>query len=278
MRQQAWVLGALLGVLSAGCSLVVAGEVDGLEPNLNAKRDVRVTLIDMNPHIGQFNDVQIVNRADPTDPTSVSELEARAVLDPLPTGCFELFWPLGASISADQVDFYADLNMDGMLSPPGDDHLWRRRLAEAADGTGELEFIHDVMFDDIGADPANEPLSDLRFNITGLDDQNGRLLVVSVTRDFRESPEAAVQRTTTGILVVGAIEGGVIDATLPGILDQGSEHTIVLDFAEGTMICGRDITPDATGATIESLADFDCMMSSAPQVFRDVTAERRCAE
>ncbi len=271
---------ALVAVATAlcGCSLLVDGEVGDLVPNLNAKRDIRVTLLDMDPHIGQYNDVQIVRPGDPADPTSRSEVEARAILDPLPTGCFELLWPLGASLAATRVDFYADLDMDGMISPPGEDHLWRRELTTAENGEGQLEFIHDVMFDDIGADPALEPLGPLTVDLTGVDEHEGRLLVVTVTRDFRESPGAPVQRTTPGILVVGAVTGGLISKELPGVLDQGSDYTVDFDFGEGAVVCRGIITADASGATISSLDGFDCTVTDRRMVFRDVSAERRCAE
>lgn len=276
MKPRASIL--LLAGLLGGCSLIVEGEVGDLVTNLNAKRDVRVTLLDMNPHIGQYNDVQIIRPGDPEDPTSRSEVEARAILNPLPTGCFELFFPLGASLAATRVDFYADLNMDGMLSAPGEDHLWRRDLTTQANGEGALEFIHDVMFDDIGADPASEPLSDLAIDLTGIDEHDGRLLVVSVTRDFRESPGAPVQRTTPGIMVVGAVSGGVVSETLPGVLDQGSDYTVDFDFGEGATICRGTVTAGASGASVTSLDGFDCTVTDRRMVFRDVTAERRCAE
>ncbi|MCB9594987.1 MAG: hypothetical protein H6719_19855 [Sandaracinaceae bacterium] len=269
---------ALALTLSTGCSLIVEDEVRDLQPNLNGKRDVRVTLIDMNPHIGQYNDIQIIRPGDPDDPTSRSEVEARAIINPLPTGCFELFWPLGASFAANRVDFYADLNMDGMLSAPGEDHLWRRELVDSGDGEASLEFIHDVMFDDIGADPAAEPLSDLIVNVTGQEAHDGQLLVISVTRDFRESPGAPAQQTTPGIMVIGAVAGGTISETLPGVLDQGSEYTLDFDFGEGATICRGRITADAAGATVDSLDGWDCTVTDRRMVFRDVTSERRCAE
>lgn len=269
---------ALFALAAAGCSLIVEDEVGDLVTNLNAKRDVRVTLLDMHPHIGQYNDVQIIRPGDPSDPTSRSEVEARAILDPLPVGCFELFWPLGTSLAATRVDFYADLNMDGAISPPGEDHLWRRNLTTGANGEGVLEFIHDTMFDDIGADPAREPLGDLSVALTGIDDQDGRLLVVSVTREFRETPGAPPQRTTPGILVVGAVEGGQVIRTLPGVLDQGSEYVVDFDFAEGARVCRGRVTAGAAGATVSSLDGFDCAVTDRRVVFRDVGPERRCVD
>ncbi|MCA9607118.1 MAG: hypothetical protein KC619_16040 [Myxococcales bacterium] len=268
----------LIAGLVGGCSLLVEGEVKDLEPNLNAKRDVRVTMLDMNPHIGQLFDVQIIRPGDPMVATSRSQIEAHAVIRPLPTPCFELNWPLGTSLGATRVDFYADLNMDGMVSPPGDDHLWRRDLMEEPDGTGFIDFIHDVMFDDIGADPAIATMADLTIDLTGLDDHEGELLVVSVTRDFRESPGAPVQRSTPGILVVGSIAGGVVSETLTGVLDQGSDYTIDFDFAEGTTVCRNIVTANASGATITSLDAFDCGVTNRLVVFRDVSDERRCTE
>ncbi len=257
--------------LVGGCSLIVEDGVGGLMTSDNAKRDVRITMIDLDPHEGQYLDFQIIRPADPDLPASVSVVEARAIIDPLPFPCFEIDWPLGASLGATRLDFYADLDMDGTLSAPGDDHVWRRELATEADGTGTFRFIHDVNFDDIRSTLAVATGLDLEVTLTGIDEQNGRLAVVSVLREFRETVELPFQESLSGIGVVGAIEGGLMDITIPGLLDAGEGYQIEIDFGEGAMTCRREFTAPGSGAfTVDSLDPFDCTVTDRHVVFRDV--------
>ena len=255
-----------LVVLLSGCSLVVAGEVDNLNLNSNAKRTVRMRLLDMDPHIGQFNDIQIIN-------PMTNQIEARAILDPLPTGCFELVWPLGASVVANRIDFYADLNMDRMLSMPGDDHLWRRTMMEGEDGEGFHLFIHDVMFDDIRESPGTALGADLDIALTGVDEHDGRLVTVTAIRRFRESDGSPLVESVFGIIIVGAVEGGVVNARLPGMLDSGGDHIIEIDFGEGATTCRGEFVAPAGGLTISDLSGLDCTVTDRHMVFRDVTDE-----
>lgn len=260
--------------LATGCTLIVEGEVGDLDVNLNAKRDVRVILLDMDPHIGQFVDVQIVRPPEPD--SSDASIQARAVFDGLPSNCVELFWPLGAALSATRVDFYADLNGDGMLSPPGDDHLWRREL----DDDGEFRFIHDIEFDDIGADPADEIGFDLDLELTGLDAHNGQTLVVAVLRSFRVAPGEPQLTSVPGILVIDTIEGGAVSSFLPGIIDGGADHVIELNFGDGANVCRMNITAPASGSLEirADLASLECGLSDPQPVFEDVSAREGCME
>src|SRR5690606_23186877 len=131
-------------VLTAGCSVIVGDEVGDLRPDLNAKRDVTVSLRDFGPHVDQLLDVQIVT---PGVPPEIAPLvSARVMVDAVPSDCVDMRLRRGAPFVASRVDFYADLNMNGRLDPPSaGDHSWRRPLDE----NGQLVFIHDVMFDDL---------------------------------------------------------------------------------------------------------------------------------
>lgn len=254
---------ALLVTALTGCSLVIDGEVGDLEVNLNAKRDVEITLFDFDPHVGQRNDIAIVRPLDPVnEPLGDAQLEARAVIDPLPVPCFTVQFENGASFSANRVDFYADLNMDGVVSDPGDDHLWIRELELDEDtGEGSLRFIHDVMFDDLNDIEISRVGPDIELALTGLDAADGQLVVVTVSRQFRETLESPLQRTVVGIGVVGAVTGGMVNIRIPGILDAGSPHMIEVDFAEGTRNCRREVMAPLGASdtlTIDSLDPFDC--------------------
>lgn len=269
------MLGALLA-LTTGCSLVVADGVADLTTSLNGKRDVRVTMLDLDPHVGQYLDFQVIEPGDPTDATSFPQLEARAVIDPLPTPCFEILWPRGSSLGATRLDFYADLNLDGVLSAPGDDHVWRRELTNEADGTGTHRFIHDINFDDIRSSQATATGVDVEVALTGIDAQNGQIAIVTLIRDFRDAPELPQQESVFGIGVVGAVEAGMMNITIPGLLDASGDHRIELDFGEGAMTCRREFTAPASGAfVVDSLDAFDCGVTDRHIVFRDI-ADAMC--
>ena len=50
-----------------------------------------------------------------------------------------------------QIDFYVDVNGNGMYDPPPVDHAWRRMISNATEDTG-LNFIPDTMYLDISFD------------------------------------------------------------------------------------------------------------------------------
>jgi len=258
-----------------GCSLVVDGEVGDLVVDQNARRDIVVSLFDFDPHIGQRNDIAIVRPLNPDEPLGDAQLEARAVLDPLPVPCFRLTFENGASFAANRVDFYADLNMDGVVSPPGEDHLWIRELEEdEATGTGSLRFIHDVQFDDLNAIMVRRIGPDITVALTGLDAQEGQLVTIVVSRTSRASLESPFIRSVSGIGIVGAVTGGEAGLTIPGILDGGEEYTVEIDFGEGAMTCVRDVmapTDPAEPLVIDSIDAFDCGVTERSMVFEDIT-------
>lgn len=170
--------------------------------------------------------------------------------------------------------FYADLNGDGLVSPPGEDHLWRRELDE----DGFFRFIHDVEFDDIGANPADVSGLDLDLELTGLDAHNGQTLVVAVLQSFRQAPGEPQRTSVPGILVIGTIEGGAVSSVLPGIIDGGRDHVIELNFDNGANVCRIDVTAPATGALElrRDLASLDCGLSDPQPVYQDVGASEMC--
>ena len=274
MRTQ--YLFALGLVLSTGCSLVVADEVGDLRQDQNSKRDVRVTLLDMDPHIGQHMDVQIVL---PETAAAEAQIQARAILDPTPVPCFELSWQLGAPLAASRVDFYADLNGDGAISDPGDDHLWRRELTDQMDGTGVLSFVHDVSFDDIRINGARGRGPSLEVTLTGIDEHDGRLAVVVLSRQFREEAGQPLQESVVGIGVT-SVASGMMNITIPGVLDAGDDHRLEIDFGEGTLTCRGSVTaPTGTGdtLTVDSLDDLDCaVVTDRRIVFRDLSDDAIC--
>lgn len=252
-------------LLMGGCSLVVDGEVGDLDINLNAKRDISIALINFTAHIGQRVDVRIVRPSG-----AEGTIQARAMFDPLPTECVEVRMARGASAAATRVDFYADLNGDGVLSPPGDDHTWRRALDEM----GELRFVHDVEFDDISAPEATTTGQALSLSLTGLDAFDGETLVASVIRDDFVAEGEPTRETIPGVLVHGPITGGALDVILPGIIDAGEEHQIEVNIGEGATVCRAFLVAPTSGDLMiagEFATAFPDCTGAAHDVFSDCT-------
>ncbi|GAB5549232.1 MAG: hypothetical protein SangKO_089920 [Sandaracinaceae bacterium] len=234
-----------------GCSLVVDGEVGELRPDQNAKRDVRVDLRDFTPHVGQLVDVKIVN------PDTNGTL-AHAVIDALPSDCANIFFERGAESFADRVDFFADLNENGVLDPAPADHSWRLRLNDE----GRLLYVHDVDFTNIGEDnPARLNLESLQVNITGAEAFDGQRVVASVIRSDLIDPEMDIRaETVPGIYVLGAIAGGTIAFELTGVIDAGERHNVELAIGDGSTRCETSATAPNSGPLMLDLelGSIDC--------------------
>ncbi|MEC7526106.1 MAG: hypothetical protein VYE22_39860 [Myxococcota bacterium] len=245
-----------------GCTLVVDGEVGELRPNQNAKRDVRVDLRDFTPHVGQLVDVKIVN------PETNGTL-AHAVIDALPSDCANLFFPRGAEAFADRVDFFADLNGNGVLDQAPTDHSWRLRLNDE----GRLLYVHDVDFTNIGEDePAVFIGEPLQLTVTGAGAFDGQRVVASVIRSDLIDPEMDIRADTVpGIYVLGAIEGGTIAFELEGVIDAGRVHNIELAIGDGATRCETSATaPDSGPLTLElDLSTLDCDDRPPRMAFED---------
>jgi hypothetical protein len=95
----------------------------------------------MTPHVGQKLEVRAVDKA--------SSLEAvRTVLPSIPDAAFDLMpgqLTLGRSYF---IDFYADLNGNGVYDAPPTDHAWRLELDQVT-GDTTLNFVHNTTFTDI---------------------------------------------------------------------------------------------------------------------------------
>lgn len=113
----------------------------------SAAADVSLELMfrDMDPHLGQGFFLRVVN-------TRSREELARLSVAEIPGGSFDLEVSglvVGASY---QVDFFADVNGNGLYDAPPADHAWRIELPNVQ-SDGSLTFTHHALFEDIGWPP-----------------------------------------------------------------------------------------------------------------------------
>ncbi len=177
-------------------------------------RDLAFTMTAMGPHIGQMIGIRIV--AGENEKTAHGDgLESHIILDPLPSDGFELFVPKGVADGEHTLDFFADLNMNGVYDPPTADHAWRIDLAAA----GDLEpaFEHNTNFTDI-ENPAPAQGGDFTMNVTGLSPHVGQLFEVRVIDNETDQ--------TVGQYRLASVASADFTLVIPGIIKQGTEYTV----------------------------------------------------
>lgn len=231
-----------LSLPASGCTLLVGDQIDPLETDDTP--DMVFDLIGFDPHIGQITELRLVNDAVPPI------VQAVAIYDPLPGPDVTVELDNVVRPNVRRVDFYSDLNENGVIDPPEPDpvepgrllfpdHMWRRILAE--DGTGE--FMHSTDFTDIvNDDPGLLSLGNFQLSITGtaeFTDQPAQLWVTDASdRDV-------------GYYFLGAITGDSVDITIQGIIDDGSEYIVAFmpgdDGDEVFCVVARG---DASGLTV----------------------------
>ncbi|MFK7984585.1 MAG: hypothetical protein AB8I08_01055 [Sandaracinaceae bacterium] len=261
---------ALLCVLfiSTGCSVVVDGSVDGLEPNPLQMRDVTVSLRDFSPHVEQLVRVEWVENLDllvpPPAEGRVPLVLATAVIDSAPSDCMDIRMRRGAPLVANRVDFYADVNMNGMVDPPEDgDHTWREFL----DDNGELIFIHDVQFEDLTVDPGAALLNGFEVEITGAEEHDGATATVLLIDEDTLGADADVVLPSVTVLYVTEIESGTLSIALPGVADSGEDYDIEVRIGDNSLVCTIDDqrTPVSGPLRVEGeLSSFTCAPGEAP--------------
>ncbi|MCF8368481.1 MAG: T9SS type A sorting domain-containing protein [Bacteroidales bacterium] len=96
----------------------------------------------MTPHIGQKLEVRLIEQN--------TMMEAgRSTLNTIDTDEFSIFLPYLVSGTNYFVDFYADLNGNGIYDAPPTDHAWRIELIDV-EGDEDDNFDHNTNFTDIG--------------------------------------------------------------------------------------------------------------------------------
>ena len=267
-RLQVLVSVLAVALQATGCTLIVGGEVDDLSTDVSAKRDVTLRFPDLEPHLGQTVDIRLVR------PVLAGEMGApqilgRVIIDPLPSACFNVMMERAVPFAADRVDFYADINGNGVVDPAPMDHSWRANLDE----NGVLLFPHNMVFTNIELDdPASPSGSDLVVNVTGAEEHDGRRVVAAlITSDLVDPDNGVFEDSIPGVYVLGAVEAGTIAFTLPGIIDSGRTYELELEIGDGDARCSITQSAPAVGEFPISvdLSDFDCDTEPARGVFED---------
>ncbi len=194
------------------------GQIDAVRSWIEtggARQDVRLTLRDMTPHVGE----KVVLRLQ----SDSGELRARAVLDPLTDASFQLLLPRAMPRGTHQLDFHADHDKNGSYSPPPADHAW----SVGVPATGLVAFTHNTSFTDIGATAATEPGLPFTFNATGFTPHLGQLFGLAVYQ-VSTVPPGVTNRELVGLYRLAAVPGAAFTISIPGIIKAGENYS--LDF------------------------------------------------
>lgn len=100
-----------------------------------------LALTNMNPHVGQKFEARVI------DVGSMREI-GRANLPAILFPAFEVSIPGVQAGKTYRVDFYADLNQNGLYDAPPTDHVWREQFTPAGDDT--VAFSHNTNFTETG--------------------------------------------------------------------------------------------------------------------------------
>ncbi len=121
----------------------------------------------MTPHVGQKLEVRVVDKG-------TRKEVGRTSLDAIPGADFDVNLPEVLEIGASYwIDFYADLNQNGIYDSPPVDHAWRLNLDNVA-GDTTLTFVHNTNFTDI------DWVYALTINISNMNPHQGQLFELRV--------------------------------------------------------------------------------------------------
>jgi hypothetical protein len=234
------LLGWGFAVMLSSCTLVVGDQVDRL--STDSRPDLRYTLRDFDPHVGQLTELRLVSDA--------GLIQARAIYDPLPSPRVEIVLLNVVQENVRRVDFYSDLNGNRIPDPSelemnGErffpDHMWRDEVDQ--DGVGS--FSHSFDFRDILAD---EPAQSV-----------GRPLVLRL-RDVDGVAAGVIEAWIVGpsdrdvgyyhLSNPDLLRANPMQIEIPGIIDSGTTYTVVVAAAGTTLGC-------ATAAGVSTGLDLE---------------------
>lgn len=232
-------LACLAALALSGCTAIVTDDLGDLQVNSSSQQDIDIRLVGFDPHVGQLVDISIIDPSEEDDGPDF--IQARAVLDTLPSSCVEIRMRRAAPVSASRVDFYADLNMSGTQDPTPDDHAWRcddTLETPCALDMGSLTFPHNFMFQDIVNDAAQPIGGDVVINLTGADEHDGRTVTAQLLTEVVVNAETGETETTVpGLYFRSSISGGEATMRLPGMTDGGRTYDLELTFGDDASIC-----------------------------------------
>ena len=118
----------------------------------SAQQVLTLEFSDMTPHVGQRMGIRVVNSTSGAEAANVTILSIPSAAFTQEIMCLEA----GQTYS---VDFYADLNGNGMYDAPPMDHAWRRSVEGGSDQT--IQFTHVLEFTDIAYPNVAPPFPNL---------------------------------------------------------------------------------------------------------------------
>ncbi len=121
----------------------------------------------MTPHVGQMLQIRV------RDINQTGREVGRVVIGAIEQQDFSVLLPFVVPGRSYFLDFFADLNQNGMYDAPPLDHAWRVMVSEAS-GDMEVDFEHAANFTDIGASGS------VSVNFTGMNPHVGQLLELRV--------------------------------------------------------------------------------------------------
>ncbi len=104
--------------------------------------ELELEISDLTPHVGQLFEMRIVEQG-------TGREVGRTHLDEVYDKEFTVY-AQGMKAGTDYfVDFYADLNGNGLYDAPPNDHAWRLSVSTGDDGDKEVSFQHNTNFTDV---------------------------------------------------------------------------------------------------------------------------------
>ncbi|RMF32296.1 MAG: T9SS C-terminal target domain-containing protein [Bacteroidetes bacterium] len=158
---------------------------------------------DMNPHVGQMLGVRV------RSVTRVGKEVGRVYVASIPGPEFTVELPFLELGHSYLVEFFADLNQNGLYDAPPTDHVWRETLDDVA-GDATITFVHGTNFTDVGWTNL------LTVNLTDMVPHVGQLLELRVLENGSEREIGRIKRM---------IDVADLAVEIPGIQD-GKEYKV----------------------------------------------------
>jgi len=177
-----------------------------LATNWGQAQTVVLNFTGMTPHVGQKLELRLI------DKSTMKEVD-RAAMNPIMMAAFSINL-MGETGGSYFVDFYADLNQNGVYDAPPTDHAWRMDANDLAAGMNMLNFNHNTSFTDI------QWKQMLTFDFASMTPHVGQKLEVAV-RDMNRTGKEV------GRVSLNAIAAADFSLSLP-FLEIG--HSYVVDF------------------------------------------------
>ena len=189
-------------------------------------------LTGFSPHVGGLFELRVTNLAD-------GQEVGRTRVESVPLADFSVSLPVLAIGGNYNVDFYADLNGNGLYDSPGTDHAWRIVLTDVP-GDTTLTFAHSVTnFVDIGWPYL------LTLDLTGFSPHVGGLFELRVV-DWSDGHEVGRTR-------VESIGGADFSASVQGLAVGGSYNVDFYADLNGNGLYDAPSTDHAWRMTVENV-------------------------